>query len=191
MFIIVLMKKFTELQLIQQHSENAHEFIRKAKKDKPSDTYDYFFVLVMVFAIALFGYIVKGQWWVILGDGQFNRLWEILPGARYLLAIIISPYILTLLAAIYWLQRLLLELSRGLFFSSKCMHCLKWLAWLSLFSVLFSMLWPLLVSLLIETQHDIELNILPLSLLATLCLPIVVHLLSAARELDQENKEII
>lgn len=150
-----------------------------------------FFILIIVFIIALYGYIAKKEWWVILGDGQFNRLWEILPGAHYSLAIIICPLILTLLAAIYWLQRLLLELSRGLFFSSKCMQCLKWLAWLSLFSVLYNMLWPLLASLLIETQHGIELNIRPISLLATLCLPIVVHLLSAARELDQENKEII
>ena len=150
-----------------------------------------FAILITVFVIALYGYITEDVWWVTLGDGQFNQLWEVFPEARYVLAIIIGPFILSLLAAIYWLQRLLLELSRGLFFSRKCMLCLKWLAWLSLFCVLYNMFWPLLASPLIETQHDIELNIRPLSLLAILCLPVLVHLLSAARELDQENKEII
>ena len=66
-----------------------------------------------------------------------------------------------------------------------------WLAWLSLFSVLHNLLLTLIALMLIETQHDIELNTRPLSLLATLCLPIVVHLLSASHELSQENKEII
>jgi nitrate reductase NapE component len=165
--------------------------LEKLKKTSHLVRMIIFSILIVLFVIAFYGYIVKGEWWVTLGDGQFNQLWEVLPDARTLLGIIIGPFILTLLAAIYWLQRLLLELSRGLFFSRKCMHCLKWLAWLSLFSVLYNMLWPLLASALIETQHDIALNIRPLSLLVILCLPVLVHLLSAARELDQENKEII
>jgi H+/Cl- antiporter ClcA len=150
-----------------------------------------FAILTTVFVIALYGYITEGVWWVTLGDGQFKQLWETFPEARYGLAMILSPTVLTIMAGIYWLQRLLLELNRGLFFSRKCMQCLKWLAWLSLFSVLHNMFWPLLASSLIGIEDAIELNIRPLSLLAILCLPVLVHLLSAARELDQENKEII
>jgi hypothetical protein len=150
-----------------------------------------FAILAMVFVVALYGYTIEGVWWVALGDGQFNRLWSAFPEARVGLAMIISPFVLALLGAIFWLQRLLLELSRGLFFSGKCMLCMKWLAWLSLFSALHNMFWPILASLLIETQDTFELNIRPLSLIVILCLPVLVHLLSAARELDQENKEII
>ncbi|MFQ3198272.1 MAG: hypothetical protein ACI8R9_000076 [Paraglaciecola sp.] len=150
-----------------------------------------FAILAIVLAIALYGYFTERVWWVTLGDSQFHGLWETFPQARYSLALIITPFILIPLTGIYWLQRLLLELSRGLFFSSKCMLCLKWLAWLSLSGALYSLLWPLLASALIATQHAIELNIRPLSLIAILCLPVLVHLLSAARELDQENKEIV
>lgn len=150
-----------------------------------------FAILAIILAIALYGYVTEGAWWVTLADGQFHGLWETFPQARYGLALIIAPFVLLPLMGIYWLQRLLLELSRGLFFSPKCMLCLKWLAWLSLFGALYNMFWPLLASVLIATQHAIELNIRPLSLIAILCLPVLVHLLSAARELDQENKEII
>lgn len=150
-----------------------------------------FAILAIVLAIAMYGYFTEGIWWVTLGDGHFDGLWETFPQARYGLALIIVPFVLIPLTGIYWLQRLLLELSRGLFVSRKCMLCLKWLAWLSLFGALYNMFWPLLASSLIETQYNIELNIRPLSLLAILCLPVLVHLFSAARELDQENKEIV
>jgi hypothetical protein len=165
--------------------------LEKLKKASHRVRMMVFAILAMVFVIAVYGYVAEGVWWVTLGDGQFNQLWQAFPEARYTLAMIIGPFVLALLAAIYCLQRLLLELSRGLFFSRKCMLCLQWLAWLSLFSVLHNMFWPLLATMLIETQHAIELNIRPLSLLVILFLPVLVHLLSAARELDQENKEII
>ncbi|MFT6899371.1 MAG: hypothetical protein ACJA13_003807 [Paraglaciecola sp.] len=150
-----------------------------------------FAILAMVLAIALYGYFTEGVWWVTWDDGQINHLWQTFPPARYGLALIIAPFVLVPLTGIYWLQRLLLELSRGLFFSPKSMLCLKWLAWLSLFRALYNMFWPILASALIETQDSIELNIRPLSLLAVLCLPVLVHLFSGARELDQENKEIV
>lgn len=150
-----------------------------------------FAILATVLAVALFGYITEGVWWVTVGDDQFNQLWQAFPQAHLSLAWVISPVVLIPLVAIYWLQRLLLELSRGMFFSAKSMQCLKWLAWLSLLGALYNMLWPLVASPLIETQHAIDLNIRPLSILAILCLPVLVHLFSAARELDQENKEIV
>lgn len=167
----------TSLEKLQQTSHRARMLV--------------FAILALVLAIALYGYLTEEVWWVTLGDGQFNHLWQTFPAARYGLALIIGPFVLVPLIGIYWLQRLLLELSCGLFFSPKCMLCLKWLAWLSLFAVLYNMFWPLLAALQIETLDSIELNIRPLSLLAVLCLPVLVHLLSAARELDQENKEIV
>ena len=150
-----------------------------------------FTVLAMTIGVLVYGYLTQGEWWITFGDQQLNQLWHEHAQWRLSLLLLISPLLISLIAGFYWLQRFLLELSRGLFFSVTSMLCIKWLAWLALFSTFYSMIWPLFASLLIDYNLPIHINIRPLTLMAVLCLPVIVHLLSAARELDQENKEIV
>jgi hypothetical protein len=150
-----------------------------------------FGVVALTFTLALYGYITQGVWWISIGDEQFNQLWEQYPAAQFALIMITAPSVIALIAGVYWLQRLLFELSQGLFFSQKCMACLRWLAWLSFFGVLYEMLWPMLATMVISELQAVDVNIRPLKLMAVLCLPVLVHLFSAAKELDEENKEII
>lgn len=150
-----------------------------------------FALLVVMFLIAFYGFLTEGIWWVTVGDQQFNQLWNTLPEAHTLLGLLISPMLITLVVGFYWLQRLLLELGRGHFFSAKSMVCLKWLAWLSMFGVAYDMSWPILATLIIESVDSLSIEVSVISLITVLCLPVVVHLYSAAAELDRENKEII
>jgi hypothetical protein len=150
-----------------------------------------FTIVSLIFVIALYGYSTEGVWWISVGGNQFDVLWESYPDIHLQLILIITPVVLVLISGVYYLQRLLLEMSRGLFFSNKCMHCLKWMAWLSLFGMLYNMFWPFLASIFINMHDTFEVNIRPLSLLTVLCLPVLVHLLSSAQALDKENKEII
>ena len=165
--------------------------LEKLKRTSKRIRFAVFAVLAASFSLALYGFVIEGQWWVTFSDEQFNQLWQQLPQNRVLLSLLISPLVISLVAGIYWLQRLLLELSRGLFFSMKCMSCMKWLAWIAFFATLYSMLWPVLAMVWLDIESPLRIDIRLISLLAVLSLPVIVHLLSAARELDQENKEII
>lgn len=150
-----------------------------------------FGVLIFTLAVAFYGYTTEGVWWVSFGDEQLNRLWQQYPQDQLALMLTLAPSVITIFAGIFWLQRLLLELSRGLFYSIKSMICLKWLAWLSLFAVIYQMIWPLLPSMLLNDLQSVDVRIRPLTIMAVLCLPVLVHLFSAAKELVQENNEIV
>jgi hypothetical protein len=147
-------------------------------------------VLVCVVGIASYGFITHGVWWVSLGDGLFETLWHQYPQDHSSLIVLSLPIALAKLISLYWLLALLHEFSRGHFFSKcslKYIHCL---AWVTVFSELYSIIWPLLARQVLALSTT-EISIAPLSLISVLCLPVLAHFFSAARELDEENKEII
>lgn len=150
-----------------------------------------FATIFILCGIALFGLVTEGEWWVSIGNEEFELIWQNHPDAKAMLLLTASPLFVALLLGFYCLQRLLLELSHGHFFSSVSMRCLKWLAWLCFFGVLYNMMVGPFRAFLLEPDAAVEVNINFLTLIMLLCLPVVVHLFSAASELDRENKEII
>jgi hypothetical protein len=149
-----------------------------------------FGVLVSVIGIASYGLIAHGVWWISLGDGSFETLWHQYPQAHSSLVILGLPIVLAKLLSLYWLFALLREFSQGQFFSDISLKHIHWLAWMTVFSELYGIVWPILASQVLAVPST-EINIAPLSLISVLCLPVLAHFFSAARELDEENKEII
>lgn len=150
-----------------------------------------FAVMALVVGIACYGLATEGNWWVAFGNANFNTLWHTHLEARTTLAMAIFPLMVALLLGFYFLQRLLFEFSRGAFFSTMSMRCLKWLAWLSFFSVLYNIVLTPVAGMLVAPLQAVEIRIQPLTLVFLLCFPVLVHLFSAASELDQDAKEII
>ena len=147
--------------------------------------------LLLALLICLYGYIVEGELWLTMGDGQFERLWSQYPNKQPMLALILAPLAFTLLTGLYRLQRSLKFFSQGQFFCTVCINQLKWLAWLSVFGVVYSMLWPLLALPILSEGDSLDININLIIILALLCIPLLVHLMSAAAELERENSEFI
>jgi len=145
--------------------------------------------IVVFLAVASYGYFVEGVWWVSVGGYQFDRLWNAYPDAHMQLSLVIAPIVLILIVGVYFVQRILLEMKRGLFFSKKSMFCLKCVAWLTFLGVIYGTLWPIIAAVYVDEPLDI--NLRPLSFIVAACLPVLVHLFSAAQALEQENKEII
>ncbi|MCC2617357.1 hypothetical protein LJ739_13985 [Aestuariibacter halophilus] len=150
-----------------------------------------FCVLGLCLAFALYGYAVSGTWWVSIGDGQFDRLWASHPALHTQLALIMVPQLLIVAVGIYRLQRLLQLFAQGHFFAQASMANLKWLAWLAVLGACYGMLWPLLVYPLLDSGDELVIDIAPLTLLMLLCLPVLVHLLSAAGALNRDNNEFV
>ena len=143
------------------------------------------------FSIAIYGFVTQGQWWVTFGDNQFEALWLQYKESQFLLAIIFSPLIGCWLLGFYFLQRLLLALSRGLFYAKATLRYSKYVSWITVFYVCYKMIMTPLATYLVVDNNSIDLSLNPMSLIVVLCLPVLVHLFSAAAELDKENKEIV
>lgn len=150
------------------------------------------FAVVSIFlSIAIYGYLAQGQWWVTFGDNQFESLWLQYEESQFLLATIFSPLIGCWLFGFYFLQRLLLELSRGLFYAKAMLRYLKYVSWITFLYVCYRMITIPLATYLVVDSSSIDISLNPMTLIVVLCLPVLVHLFSAAAELDKENKEIV
>jgi hypothetical protein len=147
-------------------------------------------LLVCMLGIASYGFLVHGVLWVSLGDGLFESLWQQHPQDHPSLVLLGLPIALAKCVLLYCLLALLHEFSRGQFFSRQSLNYIHSLAWVTVFSEVYDMVWPILASQVLGAPST-EINIAPLSLISVLCLPVLAHFFSAARELDQENKEII
>lgn len=150
-----------------------------------------FTIVGITVAIAIYGYSVTGMWWVSLGDKQFQALWQSYPELRTYLTMAIAPVIVTMLTGVYMLQRILKLFSQGLFFSKSAKTSLKALSWLTVFGVVYKMFWPLFIATLLPPGKEVDISIEPFSLIILLFLPVLVHLLTAADELNTENSEFI
>tara|TARA_A200000113_G_scaffold211879_1_gene212913 strand:- start:324 stop:875 length:552 start_codon:yes stop_codon:yes gene_type:complete len=150
------------------------------------------FVVVGIFlTIAIYGFVSQGQWWVTFGDNQFDALWLQYKESHFLLAAVFSPLMGCWLLGFYFLQRLLLALSSGLFYAKATLRYLKYVSWITVFYVCYSMAMTPLATYLVIPNSSIDISLNPMTLIIVLCLPVLVHLFSAAAELDKENKEIV
>ena len=150
------------------------------------------FAVVGIFlTIAIHGFVSQGQWWVTFGGIQFDALWHQYKASQFLLATVFSPLVGCWLLGFYFLQRLLLALSRGLFYAKATLRHLKYVSWITVFYVCYKMLMTPLATYLVVPSSSIDISLNPMTIIIVLCLPVLVHLFSAAAELDKESKEIV
>lgn len=171
--------------------ERAMQSIENLKRVSHFTRMVLFAVVGIFLSIAFYGFVFQGQWWVTFGGSQFNALWLQYKESQFLLATIFSPLIGCWLLGFYFLQHLLLALSRGLFYGKTTLRHLKYVSWITVFYVGYKMLMTPLATYLVVPNSSIDISLNPMTLIIVLCLPVLVHLFSAAAELDKENKEIV
>jgi hypothetical protein len=145
-------------------------------------------LLAGAIVIALFS---PGQDSISIGEGGFFELWHGGSANRLMLGAIMLPIALTLLVGLYWLQRLFGEYQQGHFFTDGSMRCYVWLVWLKAFSFVYLLVLPVLMSLAATTPESPSINIDAGSLVELLVLLLIVNLLKAAQQLNEENKGFV
>ncbi len=110
-----------------------------------------------------------------------------------LISFIVPPLILVMLFA-YWIQKLFLLFKQSEFFSDKNMHCFLWLVWLNFTSGVDELISPYLLAKYANSfGEDLTAKMVfqPINFFTTLLLVVIVYLLKAAKQIEQENKEFI
>jgi hypothetical protein len=127
---------------------------------------------------------------IILGDGQLNALRQGGLVSPALLLALATPFGIFLALGVYWLQRLFSEYQQGHFFTDASMRCYVWLVWLKAAAFIYGIVWPLLLTAVAPTQ-DIGITIEAGTLVELVVLLIIVHLLKAAQQINDENKAFV
>ncbi len=127
-------------------------------------------------------------------DVLFDQLWQEPMANRSILLAIYSPSLIVMLTGIYWLQRLLSHYQQGQFFGQAPVHCYLWLIWFKVIEFVIGIAQYLAVGYYhgsLFEQTTIELPIDFGHITTILLMLLIVYLLKAAREIEQENKEFI
>lgn len=149
--------------------------------------------VLLAAALVIGGSIALGlsnQELFILGDGQLNELRQsglISPALAFAM---MAPFGIVLVLGVYWLQRLFSEYHQGHFFTNTSMRCIVWLVWLKAAAFLYSIFWPLLLMAVAPIQ-DVGLTIEAGTLVELVVLLLIVHLLKAAQQINDENKAFV
>jgi hypothetical protein len=144
-------------------------------------------------AAILIAALIPGQDWVSVADGRFTELWTGQKSGQMALVAAIAPIIITLVLAVYWLQRLFGEYQAGRFFTDGTMRCYLWLVWLKAVYFMYGAIYPLILAKLptAAADADLSLNINAGTFVELIVLIVIVHLLKAAQQINDENKAFV
>ncbi|KZN36685.1 DUF2975 domain-containing protein [Pseudoalteromonas luteoviolacea] len=124
----------------------------------------------------------------------FIGLWNGGEASQLILFIASAPTLLLVLLSIYWMNKLLLEFQRGDFFSHTSFRCYIGFVWTKISAILYAGILNFAMGMWhSELYESTELIVkIEFGYLTTLILlAIVAHLLKAAKEIEDENKEFI
>ena len=151
-------------------------------------------VSVSVVVYLLYSYVVDGDFNFNSDTTLFMDLWDTEDASRSMLMLSTLPCFLLWAVLNFWLYRLFTNFERGDYFSATSMRCYLWLVWT--YAIIF--LWQFAYLFILAYYHrmffdDTEFAIsLDLSEMFTLFILVsVVHILKAAKQIEEENKEFI
>lgn len=145
--------------------------------------------LLLTGAIVL-AVLAPAQNLIVLGDGQLNELHRSGSISSALMLAVVAPFGIFLALGIYWLQRLFSEYRQGHFFADSSMRCYVWLVWLKAAAFLYGILWPLLL-IAVTPNQDLDITIEAGTVIELVVLLLIVHLLKAAQQINDENKAFV
>lgn len=108
---------------------------------------------------------------------------------RPLVALFLAPEYIAFFVLLYWLQKLLTEFQSGEFFSELSVKCYLWMAWTQFFRYIYEIVWAPLLSMFIDFEGEIALDIA--DLISLVLIIFFAHVLKLAREMQTENKGFI
>ena len=118
----------------------------------------------------------------------FSELWY---STEYqpLVALFLTPGYLAFFVLLYWLQKLLSEFQVGHFFSDLTIKCYLWMAWTQFFRYVYDIIWAPLLSLFVDFEGEIHLDIE--NAISLVLIVFFVHVLKLARDIQNENQGFI
>ena len=141
-----------------------------------------------------YGFVVHDAITIHFDLDAINTLWQRSDTSRGVLSMFIVPGLLLVLAISFWLQRLFRLFQQGHFFGDQSMRCFLWLVWLNFaaymvdtFSGLFMGLYGQSFDSTIQPEIGFDIT----GFFTMLLLIVIVYLLKAAKQLEQENQEFI
>ncbi|KID55630.1 hypothetical protein N473_18180 [Pseudoalteromonas luteoviolacea CPMOR-1] len=127
-------------------------------------------------------------------NALFNILWTSDQVNQWVLLLASAPILLFVVAAIYWVCKLLSLFEKGMFFSHQCFRCFINFIFLKIASTVYYIALTLGVGFwhkAIFGDAEVVLTIDFDELITLGLLAIVAYLLKAAKEIEDENKEFI
>lgn len=124
----------------------------------------------------------------------FLQAWHDERASQGILLAIQIPLFLTLFIGVYWLQKLLSYYQQGHFFGRESMQCYLWLIWIKVFDFVLEIAQILVTGFYhrsIFKESSIELPIDFGDFTTILLMLIIVYLLKAAKEIEEENREFV
>lgn len=126
--------------------------------------------------------------------GLFDHLWVSEEASRPLLWLILTPSLIIMFSLVYWLQKLLGLYQSGDFFGNRSMSCYLWLVWINVASLVLDILETLVVGFYHRSlfgKTEIELVIDFGDTFIVILMLLIVHMLKAAKEIEDENKGFV
>ncbi|KZN38483.1 hypothetical protein N480_12585 [Pseudoalteromonas luteoviolacea S2607] len=165
------------------------------KVQKLSKTVRWSMLGVSAIVLLFMGYqlILNGQVRYI-DSSPFIALWESNDVSRTILFLLSAPTLFLVFFSIYWMNKLLLEFQRGDFFSHTSFRCYIGFVWTKITSILYGTLLNFAMGMWhskFYASTDIVVKVEFGYLTTLILLAIIAHLLKAAKELEDENKEFI
>lgn len=152
------------------------------------------FLSILTLAYLLFSYFVYGDFNFQSDDPIFIELWGNNNANRAILIASTLPSFALWMISIYWLFKIFSHFERGDYFSQKSMASYIWLVWIhvSIFvnNLLFS-IWLTYYHSQFYGKTEAHINVSLSQLFTLFFLVSIVHILRAARDVEQENKEFI
>lgn len=150
-------------------------------------------VAAVIGVAVLIAAFTPGQDWVTVAKGSFTEMSTGGASSRIAVITAIAPLVITVLLGLYWLQRLFGEYQAGRFFTDGSMRCYLWLVWLKAFYFVYGTIYP---SILAKTvtgggETDLSLTINASTFVELIVLLVIVHLLKAAQQINDENKAFV
>jgi hypothetical protein len=150
-------------------------------------------VAAVIGVAVLIAAFTPGQDWVTVADGSFTEMSTGGASSRIAVITAIAPLVITVVLGLYWLQRLFGEYQAGRFFTDGTMRCYLWLVWLKAFYFVYDIIYP---SILAKTatsvgETDLSLTIDASTFAELIVLIVIVHLMKAAQQINDENKAFV
>ncbi len=153
------------------------------------------FILIGSLLFGLFHYYVSHQA-ISFGTNPIllTELWFTTNANKLALLFFIVPSLIIVLLFAFWIQKLFLLFKQGEFFSDRNMKCFLWIVWMNFFSSIDEFISPYFLAIYANRfgqNLTVEFVFQPIDFFITLLLVVIVYLLKAAKQLEQENKEFI
>ncbi|MCF2855878.1 hypothetical protein L1286_00215 [Pseudoalteromonas sp. SMS1] len=165
------------------------------KVQKLSKTTRLLMLAISAIILSFMGFqLLVNQQVSYIDSRPFLALWASGEVSQLVLFLASVPALLLVILSVYWMNKLLLEFQSGDFFSHTSFRCYIGFVWTKIGAILYAALLNFAMGMWHSALYESTELIVKIEfgyLTTLILLAIVAHLLKAAKEIEDENKEFI